>query len=43
MVTSDVWEFPYSRQKAAFPLEFVLKINFGPLLDALMKLMAIVI
>ena len=37
MVTSDVWEFPYSRQKATFPLEFVSKINFGPLLDALMS------
>ena len=24
MVTSDVWEFPYSRQKAAFPLELAL-------------------
>ena len=28
MVTSDVWEFPYSRQKAAFPLEFVSKNKF---------------
>ena len=30
MVTSDVWEFPYSRQKAAFPLEFVSKNKFWP-------------
>ena len=30
MVTSDVWEFPYSRHKAAFPLEFVSKNKFWP-------------
>jgi glycine dehydrogenase len=24
MVTSDIWEFPYSRQKAAYPVEFEL-------------------
>ena len=30
MVTSDIWEFPYSRQKAAFPLEFVSKNKFWP-------------
>jgi len=30
MVTTDNWIFPYSRQKAAFPLEFVSENKFWP-------------
>lgn len=30
MVTNDEWQFPYSRQKAAFPLEFVSENKFWP-------------
>jgi len=30
MLTSDVWEFPYSRQEAAFPLEYVSDNKFWP-------------
>ncbi|TMU57621.1 aminomethyl-transferring glycine dehydrogenase [Flagellimonas algicola] len=30
MVTSDSWEFPYSRQKAAFPLPYVSENKFWP-------------
>ena len=30
MITRDQWEFPYSRQKAAFPLEFVAGNKFWP-------------
>jgi len=30
MVTDDKWDFPYSRQKAAFPLEFVYENKFWP-------------
>ncbi|WP_158974331.1 aminomethyl-transferring glycine dehydrogenase [Cellulophaga sp. L1A9] len=30
MVTADVWDFPYSREKAAFPLEFVSDNKFWP-------------
>ena len=30
MITSDKWEYPYTRQKAAFPLEFVSKNKFWP-------------
>ena len=30
MITSDEWSFPYSRQKAAFPLEFVRENKFWP-------------
>ena len=30
MVTGDVWEYPYSRQKAAFPLPFVSENKFWP-------------
>jgi glycine dehydrogenase len=30
MVTSDVWDFPYSRQKAAFPLPYVAENKFWP-------------
>ena len=30
MTTSDKWEFPYSRQQAAFPLPYVLENKFWP-------------
>ncbi|MDT7832801.1 aminomethyl-transferring glycine dehydrogenase [Flavobacteriaceae bacterium S356] len=30
MVTNDEWDFPYSRQEAAFPLEFVSDTKFWP-------------
>ncbi|MEM9363549.1 MAG: aminomethyl-transferring glycine dehydrogenase [Bacteroidota bacterium] len=30
MVTNDVWDFPYTRQKAAFPLEYVGDNKFWP-------------
>ena len=30
MVTSDSWEYPYSRQKAAFPLPYVSDNKFWP-------------
>ena len=30
MVTSDNWEFPYSREKAAFPLDYVSENKFWP-------------
>jgi len=30
MITRDNWEFPYSRQKAAFPLEYVAENKFWP-------------
>ena len=30
MITADQWEFPYSRQLAAFPLEFVHDNKFWP-------------
>ena len=30
MVTSDRWEFPYSREKAAFPLAYVSENKFWP-------------
>lgn len=30
MVTSDTWEFPYSRQEAAFPLDYVSENKFWP-------------
>lgn len=30
MVTTDEWRFPYSRQKAAFPLEYVSENKFWP-------------
>ncbi len=30
MVTSDKWDFPYSRQKAAYPLGFVYENKFWP-------------
>ena len=30
MVTADKWEFPYSRQLAAFPLPYVSENKFWP-------------
>ncbi len=30
MVTSDNWDFPYSRQKAAFPMDYVAENKFWP-------------
>ena len=30
MITPDKWDYPYTRQKAAFPLEFVSKNKFWP-------------
>lgn len=30
MVTNDTWDFPYSREKAAFPLEYVSENKFWP-------------
>ncbi|MEM7486123.1 MAG: aminomethyl-transferring glycine dehydrogenase [Bacteroidota bacterium] len=30
MVTSDTWDYPYSRQKAAFPLAYVHENKFWP-------------
>ena len=30
LITADEWSFPYSRQKAAFPLDFVRENKFWP-------------
>jgi len=30
MVTNDTWEFPYTRQKAAFPMSYLLENKFWP-------------
>jgi len=30
MVTSDVWNFPYTREKAAFPLDYIAENKFWP-------------
>lgn len=30
MVTSDVWDFPYTRQQAAFPLDYISDNKFWP-------------
>lgn len=30
MLTSDTWDFPYTREKAAFPLEYVADNKFWP-------------
>lgn len=30
MLTSDTWEMPYSREKAAFPLEYIAENKFWP-------------
>ncbi len=30
MLTADTWEFPYSRQKAAFPLDYLTDNKFWP-------------
>jgi len=30
MLTADTWDFPYSREKAAFPLEYISENKFWP-------------
>ncbi|MBC8767638.1 aminomethyl-transferring glycine dehydrogenase [Arenibacter sp. BSSL-BM3] len=30
MITSDQWDFPYSRQQAAFPLPYIMENKFWP-------------
>ena len=30
MISANEWDYPYSRQKAAFPLEFVKENKFWP-------------
>ena len=30
MLTADVWEFPYTRQQAAFPLDYIADNKFWP-------------
>jgi glycine dehydrogenase len=30
ILTSDIWDFPYTREKAAFPLDFVAENKFWP-------------
>ena len=30
MVTSDTWSFPYSREQAAFPLDYIAENKFWP-------------
>jgi glycine dehydrogenase len=30
MLTSDDWNFPYSRQAAAFPLDYIAENKFWP-------------
>jgi len=30
MVTSDEWVFPYTREAAAFPLEYIAENKFWP-------------
>jgi glycine dehydrogenase len=30
MLTSDTWNMPYSREKAAFPLEYISENKFWP-------------
>ena len=30
MLTTDVWDFPYSREKAAFPLDYIAENKFWP-------------
>jgi glycine dehydrogenase len=30
MLTADVWEMPYTRQQAAFPLEYISDNKFWP-------------
>ena len=30
MLTSDIWDFPYTRQQAAFPLEYISDNKFWP-------------
>jgi glycine dehydrogenase len=30
MLTADVWNFPYTREQAAFPLEYIVENKFWP-------------
>jgi glycine dehydrogenase len=30
MVTNDIWDFPYTREQAAFPLEYIAENKFWP-------------
>jgi glycine dehydrogenase len=30
MLTADVWNFPYTREQAAFPLEYIAENKFWP-------------
>jgi glycine dehydrogenase len=30
MISANEWDYPYTRQKAAFPLEFVKENKFWP-------------
>ena len=30
MVTADEWDFPYTREKAAFPLDYIAENKFWP-------------
>jgi glycine dehydrogenase len=30
MLTSDVWVFPYTREQAAFPLDYISENKFWP-------------
>ena len=30
MLTNDSWDFPYSRQEAAYPLEYIMDNKFWP-------------
>ena len=41
MLTADSWNFPYTREQAAFPLSILLKTNSGQQSAEQMMLMAI--
>ena len=41
MITSNEWKKSYTREYAAYPLDYVRENKFGPLLQELMKLMEI--
>ena len=30
MLTADIWDFPYTRQQAAFPLAYIADHKFWP-------------
>ena len=30
MLTTDNWDFPYTREKAAYPLEYIAENKFWP-------------